>query len=102
MIRRPPRSTLFPYTTLFRSPLDEVLPRMDVAAFVGFAASGPLHLPVAVEDASQFAALFGADRSEEHTSELPARQYLVWRLPLETKTTSIGTVACTASAPSRP
>lgn len=42
-------------------PLDEVLPRMDVAVFVGFAASGPLHLPVAVEDASQFAALFGAD-----------------------------------------
>jgi hypothetical protein len=42
-------------------PLDEVLPRMDVAVFVGFAASGPLHLPVAVEDAAQFAALFGAD-----------------------------------------
>lgn len=42
-------------------PLDEALPRMDVAVFVGFAASGPLHLPVAVEDAAQFAALFGAD-----------------------------------------
>jgi len=42
-------------------PLDEVLPRMDVAVFVGFAASGPLHLPVAVEDAAQFAALFGAE-----------------------------------------
>jgi hypothetical protein len=42
-------------------PLDEVLPRMDVAVFVGFAASGPLHLPVAIEDAAQFAALFGAD-----------------------------------------
>ena len=42
-------------------PLDEVLPRMDVAVFVGFAASGPLHLPVAVEDATQFAALFGTD-----------------------------------------
>ncbi|MFL6254977.1 MAG: hypothetical protein ACJ74T_08130, partial [Pyrinomonadaceae bacterium] len=42
-------------------PLDEVLPRMDVAVFVGFAASGPLHLPVAVEDAAQFAALYGAD-----------------------------------------
>ena len=38
-----------------------VLPRMDVAAFVGFAASGPLHVPVAVEDAAQFAALFGGD-----------------------------------------
>ena len=42
-------------------PLDEVLPRMDVAVFVGFAASGPLHLPVAVEDAAQFAAVFGED-----------------------------------------
>lgn len=42
-------------------PLDEVLPRMDVAAFVGFAASGPLHLPVAVEDVAQFTAVFGDD-----------------------------------------
>ncbi|MGB8510617.1 MAG: hypothetical protein WCD76_19755, partial [Pyrinomonadaceae bacterium] len=42
-------------------PLDEVLPRMDVAAFVGFAASGPLHLPVAVEDVAQFNAVFGDD-----------------------------------------
>jgi hypothetical protein len=42
-------------------PLDEVLPRMDVAVFVGFAAAGPLHVPVAVEDAAQFAALFGED-----------------------------------------
>ena len=42
-------------------PLDLVLPRMDVAAFVGFASSGPLHTPVAVEDAMQFEALFGAD-----------------------------------------
>lgn len=42
-------------------PLEEVLPRMDVAAFVGFAASGPLHLPVAVEDAAQFASVFGGD-----------------------------------------
>lgn len=42
-------------------PLTEVLPRMDVAVFVGFAASGPLHQPVAVEDAAQFAAIFGED-----------------------------------------
>jgi hypothetical protein len=42
-------------------PLAEKLPRMDVAAFVGFAASGPLHLPVAVEDPAQFEAIFGAD-----------------------------------------
>ena len=42
-------------------PLAEVLPRMDVAVFVGFAASGPLDRPVAVEDAAQFAAVFGED-----------------------------------------
>lgn len=39
----------------------EVLPRMDIAGFVGFAASGPLHVPVPVEDAAQFAQIFGAD-----------------------------------------
>ena len=45
-----------------RSPrLDEALPRMDIAAFVGFAASGPLHIPVAIDDAEQFAEVFGKD-----------------------------------------
>lgn len=42
-------------------PLVDVLPRMDVAALAGFAASGPLHTPVAVEDAAQFARIFGED-----------------------------------------
>jgi hypothetical protein len=42
-------------------PLLEALPRMDIAAFVGFAASGPLDVPVPVEDAAQFARIFGAD-----------------------------------------
>jgi len=42
-------------------PLTEVLPRMDVAVFVGFAASGPLHLPVVVEDPFQFREIFGDD-----------------------------------------
>jgi hypothetical protein len=41
------------------APVDEALPRMDVAAFVGFAASGPLHVPVAVEDPADFEAVFG-------------------------------------------
>src|SRR5258707_11746103 len=64
MIRRPPRSTLFPYTTLFRS-----LARQSHAAHVG---RGPrLGDP--------------AGRSEEHTSELQSRQYLVCRLLLEKK-----------------
>src|SRR6266516_1069339 len=42
-------------------PPTDVLPRMDVAAFVGFAESGPLHVPVAVEDATQFTNIFGND-----------------------------------------
>ena len=42
-------------------PLAESLPRMDVAVFVGFAASGPLHTPVALESEAQFDSLFGAD-----------------------------------------
>jgi hypothetical protein len=42
-------------------PLTDVLPRMDIAVFVGFAASGPLHVPVAVEDVSHFDAIFGTD-----------------------------------------
>ena len=42
-------------------PLDEALPRMDVAVFVGFAASGPVNVPVAIEQPAQFAHIFGAD-----------------------------------------
>src|SRR5436309_2179813 len=42
-------------------PPTDVLPRMDVVVFVGFAASGPLHIPVAVEDVAQFATVFGGD-----------------------------------------
>src|ERR1035437_10628884 len=64
MIRRPPRSTLFPYTTLFRSPQ---LHRHRAAAW-----AGPTTGPV-------------VERSEEHTSELQSRQYLVCRLLLEKK-----------------
>src|SRR3712207_8891589 len=92
MIRRPPRSTLFPYTTLFRSPAlggaDEALrghhdpgaatplDRLDAAE------AGQ---PRARHDLVQAA----APRSEEHTSELQSRQYLVCRLLLEKKTTDL-------------
>src|SRR3712207_8674565 len=94
MIRRPPRSTLFPYTTLFRSPL--VHPpheRLDRARRPererprGVVARGEhepveqrldLHALVARQDPD-------ARRSEEHTSELQSRQYLACRLPLEKK-----------------
>src|SRR3712207_7013025 len=87
MIRRPPRSTLFPYTTLFRSQrlLDRVGPPGGV---------GPQGVPlvaVGVERDDGVAQQVhrrleaGAERSEEHTSELQSRQYLVCRLLLEKK-----------------
>src|SRR3989442_5574836 len=81
MIRRPPRSTLFPYTTLFRS-----LPRgttLDVAL------DRPLYLDadkVQFSDPGHASTLAGApNRSEEHTSELQSRPHLVCRLLLEKK-----------------
>src|SRR3712207_7334341 len=93
MIRRPPRSTLFPYTTLFRSGVvqapERAVPRPTGEVAVHRAlgrqvlgqsaplAAGGQH----VEDPVQ-------DRSEEHTSELQSRQYLVCRLLLEKKKTT--------------
>src|SRR3712207_7239231 len=95
MIRRPPRSTLFPYTTLFRSE------RAAIST-----APSTLHLRVEVHDAEHAPALVAVAgqravavdaalgvraavdelaRSEEHTSELQSRQYLVCRLLLEKK-----------------
>src|SRR3712207_7827494 len=88
MIRRPPRSTLFPYTTLFRSLGALILFGSTFALFL-HGASGVRHL---IWDAG-----YGIDkhvatqtsywviRSEEHTSELQSRQYLVCRLLLEKK-----------------
>src|SRR5438445_6014885 len=73
MIRRPPRSTLFPYTTLFRSGL-----RFVPVEHVGNRQFSP-------EEAERIRAEITADRSEEHTSELQSRQYLVCRLLLEKK-----------------
>src|SRR3712207_7838655 len=83
MIRRPPRSTLFPYTTLFRSAVD-----LDPAG-------GDRHHPerrldqrrlpgaVRADDPDQLPLRDAEVRSEEHTSELQSRQYLVCRLLLE-------------------
>src|SRR3712207_7723760 len=81
MIRRPPRSTLFPYTTLFRS--GEVL-RVAVAAED---LDRLPRLPARDRGREQLGlrALDGVGRSEEHTSELQSRQYLVCRLLLEKK-----------------
>src|SRR3712207_7750619 len=90
MIRRPPRSTLFPYTTLFRS-----------ALCIGRIGRGAMHQsdenrpPVGderrdtehrvLDDGTLVLAAVGLSRSEEHTSELQSRQYLVCRLLLEKK-----------------
>src|SRR3712207_7420820 len=100
MIRRPPRSTLFPYTTLFRSQREHRLvlalrvDREEVVEPVLDDGSGDgeaelLHPVVARGQAGEVVA--GELRSEEHTSELQSRQYLVCRLLLEKKkkTTSI-------------
>src|SRR2546423_6613612 len=87
MIRRPPRSTLFPYTTLFRS--DNLMRVLD-APSVGSRpeASFPQHsvmLRLAPRLRSQPLPRGGRERSEEHTSELQSLAYLVCRLLLEKK-----------------
>src|SRR3712207_7514320 len=86
MIRRPPRSTLFPYTTLFRSVALE-----DPRAGLTRHALGAEEVLDRDRDAAQRPAVHGRGlggdpgRSEEHTSELQSRQYLVCRLLLEKK-----------------
>src|SRR3712207_7251415 len=100
MIRRPPRSTLFPYTTLFRSPVRPLVGGDDVR---GEGAGGVEPAQGAVDGrvadvlqargpqaADHVVAVAvrvgdGGERSEEHTSELQSRQYLVCRLLLEKK-----------------
>src|SRR3712207_7121397 len=95
MIRRPPRSTLFPYSTLFRSepprhlgerrdalhPVAAAVRAMRVLLFLLLSAS-----PALAELASLRPFAVAEERSEEHTSELQSRQYLVCRLLLEKKT----------------
>src|SRR3712207_7062078 len=91
MIRRPPRSTLFPYTTLFRSAegnvdapfLDRRRRRAVGVELVRELRLGHLEVLEVVDDLPRL--LIHADRSEEHTSELQSRQYLVCRLLLEKK-----------------
>src|SRR3712207_7739111 len=83
MIRRPPRSTLFPYTTLFRSSRGEVIGREVAAISDTTLRSFEERSNTVIEslqDRSQTLL-----RSEEHTSELQSRQYLVCRLLLEKK-----------------
>src|SRR2546422_6863418 len=83
MIRRPPRSTLFPYTTLFRSKMD----------FLGLRTLTVLANTVTLIKASRGIAVDLDARSEEHTSELQSRLHLVCRLLLEKKKNSMALYA---------
>src|SRR3712207_7057511 len=101
MIRRPPRSTLFPYTTLFRSGSsysthgEHMIPFYIFYSMFGFQRTGDSIWAMADQLARGFligatagrTTLTGEGRSEEHTSELQSRQYLVCRLLLEKKKT---------------
>src|SRR3712207_7913727 len=80
MIRRPPRSTLFPYTTLFRS-----LPGARASPPACGPAAPPPARPGRPRGQASDTGARGGSRSEEHTSELQSRQYLVCRLLLEKK-----------------
>src|SRR3712207_7500511 len=92
MIRRPPRSTLFPYTTLFRSRERQQRARAAAdraAADAGARRRSALRPVAAPRDGHALGVLAAHRRSEEHTSELQSRQYLVCRLLLEKKKSSI-------------
>src|SRR5690349_24042262 len=92
MIRRPPTSTLFPYTTLFRSIWETRGGRQDFTY-------GRLMNWVALDRGIRLAASHGRPRSEEHTSELQSRRDLVCRLLLEKKKTTVKAIcSCRSSA----
>src|SRR3712207_8087133 len=97
MIRRPPRSTLFPYATLFRSAMDQPVQHPELGelrlvanpvTLAGLPRALRAAAPAAGEHTDEILAELGLTRarSEEHTSELQSRQYLVCRLLLEKKT----------------
>src|SRR5260370_32457879 len=92
MIRRPPRSTLFPYTTLFRS--------LHIAGWFDTYLTGSIdgYLALREQAGNEFARnnqfLIAGPRSEEHTSELQSHLNLVCRLLLEKKNTQIASLKC--------
>src|SRR2546422_2316949 len=102
MIRRPPRSTLFPYTTLFRSSQCELVHRR--LALIDLSPTG--HQPMPNEDATVYVIFNGEiynhrARSEEHTSELQSRLHLVCRLLLEKKKTTACKWSRTTGSPTQ-
>src|SRR3712207_7182591 len=94
MIRRPPRSTLFPYTTLFRSKSEVYAGRHDGSAMDHCRGVGEPGSDISATSCKRCQ----APRSEEHTSELQSRQYLVCRLLLEKKKKFLRTNSTRASA----
>src|SRR3712207_7083675 len=91
MIRRPPRSTLFPYTTLFRS-LNVGVASVLVGVTFGLSSMALNSAQANADETTNTAtATTDTNRSEEHTSELQSRQYLVCRLLLEKKKNIINT-----------
>src|SRR3712207_8341037 len=82
MMRRPPRSTLFPYTTLFRST------RSSITALNSCRGTSASRIAITCSAVSYRESVYDSQRrrSEEHTSELQSRQYLVCRLLLEKRT----------------
>src|SRR3712207_7713384 len=96
MIRRPPRSTLFPYTTLFRSSRSALILSDSATDSPSAATARPARpgssASLATGKIASTASPMNSSRSEEHTSELQSRQYLVCRLLLEKKKEDRGIV----------
>src|SRR3989442_3802327 len=91
MIRRPPRSTLFPYTTLFRSTIGAAAFHFRVRNGNGWGHCASIARNLRRTFRRTFLAML-AQRSEEHTSELQSRPHLVCRLLLEKKKQQVSTI----------
>src|SRR2546422_4608581 len=101
MIRRPPRSTLFPYTTLFRSPARNFEPQQVVRDAEGRASREQDNEQAGSDLVREAVFPGGGERSEEHTSELQSRLHLVCRLLLEKKKKEIEKVKTRHYEPSQ-